>query len=217
MAEVLAIFTLLTRQTSSLSLIRSAALTSRAWENRSTTLRPIRRGFRGDFRSLADAQIQLAHRIPEVAVNQKARICGSCDEEAPEPKPTRPAVRSTPLSLQDLHPDRVLRRHSTTSRTRRWAFMMRISGTFSTAVNGNRRRMVLAKELIRRNRRFLIKTISQWTGARRWLRPSSEVLPALPRSDLYMPPDQEISSMASLAALGTTVVMNYLHTGRYID
>jgi hypothetical protein len=28
--------------------------------------------------------------------------------------------------------------------------------------------------------------------------------------------DEESSSLASLAALGTTVVMNYLHTGRYI-
>ncbi|NLT65563.1 MAG: hypothetical protein GXX84_03065 [Acidobacteria bacterium] len=94
-----------------------------------------------------------------------------------------------------------------------------LGNIFSTAVNGNRRRMVPAKELIRRNRRFLIKTISQWTGAR-----EKVVAPVIRRFylrcrdlDLYMPPDQEISSMASLAALGTTVVMNYLHTGRYID
>ena len=33
---------------------------------------------------------------------------------------------------------------------------------------------------------------------------------------LSLSPDDESYSLASLAALGTTVVMNYLHTGRYI-
>ena len=33
---------------------------------------------------------------------------------------------------------------------------------------------------------------------------------------LCLSPDEESYSLASLAALGTTVVMNYLHTGRYI-
>ena len=75
-----------------------------------------------------------------------------------------------------------------------------------------------AKDLIRKNRRFLIETISRWTGAR-----EKVVAPVIGRFflrcrelGLTVVPDEESYSLASLAALGTTVVMNYLHTGRYI-
>lgn len=89
---------------------------------------------------------------------------------------------------------------------------------FSAGSNGHRK-LINAKDFIRRNRRFLIETISRWTGAR-----EKAVAPVIARFfhrcrdlRLTLPADEEGSSLASLAALGTTVVMNYLHTGRYIS
>ncbi len=85
-------------------------------------------------------------------------------------------------------------------------------------VSNGHKRSVPAKNLIRRNRRFLVETIARWTGAR-----EKVVAPVIGRFfgrcrelGLTYSPDEESSSLASLAALGTTVVMNYLHTGRYI-
>lgn len=77
---------------------------------------------------------------------------------------------------------------------------------------------VLAKDLIRSNRKFLIRTIAGWTGARdkvvapviiKFFRRSRDL-------GLYLPEEEESFRLASLTALGTAVVMNYLHTGRYI-
>jgi hypothetical protein len=83
--------------------------------------------------------------------------------------------------------------------------------------NGHRR-YVPAKELIRRNRRFLITTIAEWTGAR-----EKVVVPVIHKFiqrcrelELKLPADDETYRLASLTSLGTAVVMNYLHTGRYI-
>ncbi|MGD0098891.1 MAG: putative zinc-binding metallopeptidase [Acidobacteriota bacterium] len=88
---------------------------------------------------------------------------------------------------------------------------------FASGSNG-RKRGIPAKDLIRKNRRFLVKTISRWTGAR-----EKVVAPVIGRFflrcrelKLSLVPNDESYSLASLAALGTTVVMNYLHTGRYI-
>jgi hypothetical protein len=88
---------------------------------------------------------------------------------------------------------------------------------FEASSNGHRRR-VPAKDLIRKNRGFLVETISRWTGAR-----PKVVSPVIGRFflrcrelELSLEPDDESYCLASLAALGTTVVMNYLHTGRYI-
>lgn len=83
--------------------------------------------------------------------------------------------------------------------------------------NGHRR-TVRAKELIRKNRRFLIETISRWTGAReKAVAPVIETFFLRCRAlDLCLSPDEETYCLASIAALGTTVVMNYIHTGRYI-
>ncbi len=88
---------------------------------------------------------------------------------------------------------------------------------FYTASNGHRRTLP-AKDLIRKNRRFLIETISRWTGVR-----EKSVAPVIGQfflrcreSNLSLSPEGESYSLASLASLGTTVVMNYLHTGRYI-
>jgi hypothetical protein len=88
---------------------------------------------------------------------------------------------------------------------------------FTIRSNGHRK-IIPAKDFIRRNRRFLIETISRWTGAR-----EKVVSPVIGRFflrcrelSLSLPPDEESVSLASLTALGTTVVMNYLHTGRYI-
>jgi hypothetical protein len=88
---------------------------------------------------------------------------------------------------------------------------------FAAASNGHKRR-IPAKDLIRRNRRFLVETISRWTGAR-----EKVVSPVIGRFflrcrelGLALAPDDEGFCLASLAALGTAVVMNYLHTGRYI-
>ncbi len=88
---------------------------------------------------------------------------------------------------------------------------------FAGGSNGHKR-TIPAKDLIRKNRRFLIDIISRWTGARERV-----VAPVIARFfhrcrelGLSLLPDEESYSMASLAALGTTVVMNYLHTGRYI-
>ncbi len=75
-----------------------------------------------------------------------------------------------------------------------------------------------AKDLIRKNRRFLIQTIASWTGAR-----ENVVAPVILKFfqrcrelSLSFPAEEESYRLASLTALGTTVVMNYLHTGRYI-
>jgi hypothetical protein len=88
---------------------------------------------------------------------------------------------------------------------------------FSAGSNGHRK-TIPAKDLIRRNRRFLIDTIARWTGARHKV-----VAPVIGRFfhrsrelRLSLAPDEESYGLASLTALGTTVVMNYLHTGRYI-
>jgi hypothetical protein len=93
-----------------------------------------------------------------------------------------------------------------------------LSKIFSAGSNGHKRTMP-AKDLIRKNRHFLVQTISRWTGAR-----EKVVAPVIGRFflrcrelQLSMAPDDESYSLASLAALGTTVVMNYLHTGRYIS
>lgn len=88
---------------------------------------------------------------------------------------------------------------------------------FVSGTNGQRRYSP-AKDLIRRNRKFLIGTISRWTGAR-----EKVVVPVIIKFfrrcrdlRLSLPADEESYMLASVAALGTTVVMNYLHTGRYI-
>lgn len=92
-----------------------------------------------------------------------------------------------------------------------------LSRIFTGHANGNRK-MIPARDLIRRNREFLVETIAQWTGAR-----EKVVAPVIGRFflrcrdlKLALPQDQESYGLASLTALGTTVVMNYLHTGRYI-
>jgi hypothetical protein len=87
---------------------------------------------------------------------------------------------------------------------------------FHSPTNGKRR--LPAKDLIRKNRRFLITTISNWTGAR-----EKVVAPVIHKFSqrcrelgLVLTQEDESLRLASLTALGTTVVMNYLHTGRYI-
>jgi len=77
---------------------------------------------------------------------------------------------------------------------------------------------ILAKDLIRTNRRFLVETIAGWTGAREKV-VAPVIIKFYSRSrdlGLYLPQEEESFRLASLTALGTTVVMNYLHTGRYI-
>jgi hypothetical protein len=88
---------------------------------------------------------------------------------------------------------------------------------FGTCHNGSRR-YVPAKDLIRKNRRFLVSTISGWTGAR-----EKAVAPVIIKFfrrcrdlNLLFASGEEGYCLASVAALGTTVVMNYIHTGRYI-
>jgi len=88
---------------------------------------------------------------------------------------------------------------------------------FSSGANGHKKK-IPAKDIIRKNRRFLIEMISRWTGARERV-----VAPVIGRFflrcrelNLSLLPDEESYSLASLASLGTAVVMNYLHTGRYI-
>ncbi len=88
---------------------------------------------------------------------------------------------------------------------------------FNHHANGTRK-SITAKDLIRRNRRFLITTIAIWTGGR-----EKVVAPVINKFfqrcrelGLHAPAEEEGSRLASLTALGTAVVMNYLHTGRYI-
>ncbi len=88
---------------------------------------------------------------------------------------------------------------------------------FPQTTNGHRR-SIPAKDLIRKHRRFLVGTIARWTGAR-----EKVVAPVIIKFfrrcrelGLILPAEEESYRLASLAALGTTVVMNYLHTGRYI-
>jgi hypothetical protein len=93
-----------------------------------------------------------------------------------------------------------------------------LSKIFHIRSNGHKR-TIPAKDFIRKNRRFLIEMISRWTGARERV-----VVPVIASFfmrcrdlDLFLLPDEEGYSLASLASLGTTIVMNYLHTGRYIS
>ena len=86
------------------------------------------------------------------------------------------------------------------------------------ALPNGHRRSVPAKDLIRRNRRFLIETIAKWTGAK-----EKTVLPVVSKFfhrcgelGLTVNTEDESLPLASVTALGTAVVMNYLHTGRYI-
>jgi hypothetical protein len=88
---------------------------------------------------------------------------------------------------------------------------------FNVNSNGHKR-FYPAKILIRKNRRFLIETIARCTGAR-----EKVVSPVIGRFylrcrdlGLSLSSDEETVSLVSLSSLGTTVVMNYLHTGRYI-
>ncbi len=92
-----------------------------------------------------------------------------------------------------------------------------LSQIFKAGLNGHKKSLP-AKDLIRKKRRFLIEVISRWTGAR-----EKVVAPVIGRflircRDLKLGflPDEETACLTSLAALGTSVVMNYLHTGRYI-
>ena len=85
-------------------------------------------------------------------------------------------------------------------------------------ISRRHREMVPANAHIHRNRRFLIETISQWTGAREHI-----IVPVIGmffqrcrELKLVIQDGRECHSLASLASLGTAVVMNYLHTGRYI-
>jgi len=88
---------------------------------------------------------------------------------------------------------------------------------FPSRSNGHRP-TVAAKDLIQKNRRFLVDVISRCTGARKKV-----VVPVIGRFfqrcrelNLYLPAGQQSRCLASISSLGTTVVMNYLHTGRYI-
>ena len=89
---------------------------------------------------------------------------------------------------------------------------------FSSPTNGYKR-AIPASELIHKNRGFLLETISRWTGARD--RVVAPVIGWLARccSDLQLVqvPGRESHNLASLASLGTAIVMNYIHTGRYIS
>jgi hypothetical protein len=88
---------------------------------------------------------------------------------------------------------------------------------FPAQSNGHNK-YVPAKDLIRRHRRFLIATIASWTGAREKV-VAPVVIKFFQRCrdlELQLPAEEEKYRLASLTALGTTVVMNYLHTGRYI-
>lgn len=87
-----------------------------------------------------------------------------------------------------------------------------------TEPDKGQRRLRAASGLIRSNRRFLTDTISRWTGAR-----PKVIAPVLAKFFLRCRElrllyhcDDEGVRLASLSALGTAVVMNYLHTGRYI-
>jgi hypothetical protein len=93
-----------------------------------------------------------------------------------------------------------------------------LSKIFHAGSNGHKR-TIPAKDFIRRNRRFLIEMISRWTGAR-----EKVVVPVITgffmrcrELNLSLSPDEESCSLASLASLGTAIVMNFLHTGRYIS
>jgi hypothetical protein len=88
---------------------------------------------------------------------------------------------------------------------------------FPPLTNGHRKSLA-AKDLIQKNRRFLVNTIAGWTGAREKV-VAPVVLKFFHRCRemrLVFPTEEESYKLAALTALGTTVVMNYLHTGRYI-
>jgi hypothetical protein len=88
---------------------------------------------------------------------------------------------------------------------------------FLSKTNGHRAYMP-AKDLIRKNRSLLVQVIARSTGARERV-----VSPVIGRFfqrcrelGLYLPMKEQSRCLASISALGTTVVMNHLHTGRYI-
>lgn len=88
---------------------------------------------------------------------------------------------------------------------------------FTCTQNGHRK-ITAAHDFIRKNRRFLLETIARWTGAGektiapvigRFLQRSREL-------ELIQLPGTESHNLASLTSLGTSIVMHYRHTGRYI-
>jgi hypothetical protein len=88
---------------------------------------------------------------------------------------------------------------------------------FPSRTNGHRP-TIPAKDLIHKNRQFLIEVISRCTGARKKV-----VVPVIGRFfqrcgelGLHLPASKQSRCLASITSLGTTVVMNHLHTGRYI-
>jgi hypothetical protein len=88
---------------------------------------------------------------------------------------------------------------------------------FRIRSNGHKK-TIPAKDFIRKNRRFLIAMISRWTGAReRVVVPVIAIFFMRCRDlELFLLPEDERNSLVSLTSLGTTIVMNYLLTGRYI-
>lgn len=88
---------------------------------------------------------------------------------------------------------------------------------FAPSSNG-RKSAVPVHALIKRNRSFLIRTIAEWTGAReKVVQPViHKFLQRSRKLALTYLPDDEMLRLSALTALGTAIVMNYLHTGRYI-
>jgi len=88
---------------------------------------------------------------------------------------------------------------------------------FCKSSNGYKRN-IAAKDFIRRNRWFLVDTIARMTGAqKRVVVPVIEIFILRCRElELSLDRNEESIRLASLSSLGTTVVMNYLHTSSYI-
>jgi hypothetical protein len=76
-----------------------------------------------------------------------------------------------------------------------------------------------AADVLRANRKQLIRDVNRWTGINRKLLSAliDELLERVQSLDLKIEPEQTATQMVSVSVFITTLVMNYLYRGQFVD
>ena len=76
-----------------------------------------------------------------------------------------------------------------------------------------------AVEVLRANRILLIREVNHWTGINRDLLSAltDELLERVRFLGLKIDPEQTATQMVSVSVFITTLAMNYLHSGQFVD
>ncbi|OGD21229.1 MAG: hypothetical protein A2W03_10680 [Candidatus Aminicenantes bacterium RBG_16_63_16] len=76
-----------------------------------------------------------------------------------------------------------------------------------------------AADVLRANRKQLLREVNHWTGIERGILSAliSELLERVQSLELKIEPDQTATQMVSVSAFITTLVMNYLYRGQFVD